>query len=364
MNSRFSQPVYNGNTSNFCKRQSRRWKAKRQPSLCTIGSAKGRRQIDYPGSNNKTEFIFDSQDLCSKIIETVNGTVTSTKQFVWCNDRRCEERDGSGSLTKKFLAAGQINGSTKYFYITDHLGSIRMLTDNSGVIQQESNFDPFGRKQEIVANVNSDFNFTGFYTHERSKLELAVDRAFLPSIGRWISRDLAGSAANLYAYVANSPFSGIDPSGNDFVDLWVRPVLQTEISAFGFSGVWQTNYGHYSLVVEQCNKFSVIEGYFTGPGVGRLIVRIQRNLTSEQAMGIASRRGGQVVENVTTSRDAVKRVLSEADRLQSYYNSFYQPYFLGSNQGPFRTSNSVVSTVLKNSGLTGHPSPYFINVGM
>ena len=62
-----------------------------------------------------------------KIVETVSGSVTSTKQFIGG-----EERDGSGNVTKQFFSEGQRNGSNNYFYGRDHLSSARTMTDNSG----------------------------------------------------------------------------------------------------------------------------------------------------------------------------------------------------------------------------------------
>jgi hypothetical protein len=64
-------------------------------------------EIDYPGSNNRTEFTFDCIGRKSKIVEVVSGSVTSTKQFVG----GAEERDGSGSIVSQFFAAGQPSGS-------------------------------------------------------------------------------------------------------------------------------------------------------------------------------------------------------------------------------------------------------------
>jgi hypothetical protein len=65
-------------------------------------------KIDYPGANNFSQFSYDGESRTAKIVETVSGAVTSTKQFVWCSDRKrsylaCEERDGSGGIDQTVL---------------------------------------------------------------------------------------------------------------------------------------------------------------------------------------------------------------------------------------------------------------------
>lgn len=153
-------------------------------------------------------------------METTAGSVTGTKQFVWATDRKrpykaCEERDGSGVLTKKFFGRGQMNSTTKYFYDKDHLTSVREMTDNSGIVQAQYAFDPYGRVSKISELVASDFGFGGNYLHSRSGLNLTRTRPYISSLGRWINRDLITERGglNLYSYVLNSPVSKFDPSG-------------------------------------------------------------------------------------------------------------------------------------------------------
>lgn len=62
----------------------------------------GFRKITYPGMNNKTEFTYGPTGGRVKIVETVSGSVTSTKQFVGG-----EEPDGSGHVTKQLYSKGQ-----------------------------------------------------------------------------------------------------------------------------------------------------------------------------------------------------------------------------------------------------------------
>ncbi len=172
-------------------------------------------KIAYPGSNNFSTFVYDGYGRNISIVETTAGSVTSTKQFVWVGSDRKEERDGSGSLTKKFFGRGQINSTTKYFYDREHLGSVREMTDNSGVIQAQYAFDPFGRVTKISEAIASDFGYAGYYFHSRSGLNLTKTRAYSASLGRFITRDTIEErgGVNLFAYVSNMPVQGRDPFG-------------------------------------------------------------------------------------------------------------------------------------------------------
>lgn len=145
-----------------------------------------------------------------KIVETVSGSITSTKQFLGG-----EERDGSGNVTKQFFSRGQRNGSTNYFFGRDHLGSIRTMTDNSGVSVSERTFDPFGRMTLLSESIAPDLGFAGMYVHSRSALNLTPGRPYSPALGRWITRDPSGEGGgvNLFGYASNSPSNLTDPTG-------------------------------------------------------------------------------------------------------------------------------------------------------
>ncbi|CAN5476786.1 hypothetical protein BH10CYA1_BH10CYA1_61920 [soil metagenome] len=172
-------------------------------------------KIIYPGTNNLSTFVYDGLSRNVSIVETTAGSVTSTRQFVWEGGQRNEERDAAGVLTKKFYYRGQINSTTKYFYSSDQLGSTREMADNSGSVQAQYAFDPFGQLQKINEAVPSDFGFAGYYLHSRSGLDLTVTRAYNPGSARFLSRDKMeeSGGTNLFAYVSNMPTELTDPLG-------------------------------------------------------------------------------------------------------------------------------------------------------
>src|ERR1051325_10952119 len=151
-----------------------------------------------------------------------SGTVTSDKRLVWCGKKLVEERDGiTGSVTKRYFARGVQIGTSKYFYTRDHLGSIREVLDNSGVIRARYDYDPYGRRglnQNTTGPIEADFGFSGSYYHSRSGLCLTHFRPYDSDSGRWLSRDPANELGglNLYGYCFNDPLNEVDTEG-DFI---------------------------------------------------------------------------------------------------------------------------------------------------
>jgi len=153
----------------------------------------------------------------------LRGAVASVKTFVWCGNTICEERDATGAnVTKRFFAEGEqrVGGTDagNYYYTRDHLGSVREVTDSTGVVKAEFDYDLWGNQVVVSGSMSIDFGFTGHYFHQPSGLYLAMYRAYNPTLGRWISRDPLNDAEmnqgpNLYDYVGNDPVSAIDLLG-------------------------------------------------------------------------------------------------------------------------------------------------------
>jgi RHS repeat-associated protein len=167
--------------------------------------------------SHRSEFTYNGLSQRAKIVEKENGNVTSTKQFIWCpgEPQPCEERDANNSVTKRYYPQGMQVGSTNYYYTRDHLGSIREMTDGSGLIHARYGYDPYGRLTKISGDLNSDFTYAGYYNHSPSGLYTTLNRFYDPDLGRWINRDPIGEdgGLNLYRYVNNEPIGLVDPAG-------------------------------------------------------------------------------------------------------------------------------------------------------
>jgi RHS repeat-associated protein len=172
----------------------------------------------------RSEFSYDGLGRRVRVVERQGNNMptpvwvtVSDHVYVWSGTTLAEEREPTASGIKRFFAEGeQINGQN-YYYTRDHLGSIREMTDSNGTVHARYEYDPFGLRTRGVNDVEADFGFTGYWHHSVSGLELALYRAYSPTLGRWLSRDPIGEEGglNLYAYVFQNPINWIDPLGLD-----------------------------------------------------------------------------------------------------------------------------------------------------
>ena len=193
-----------------------------------------------PGT--RSEFSYDGAGRRVKIVEkNDSGTITSTKQLVWDEDRICQERNAANSVTKKYFSQGMQQGKSSYYYTFDHLGSVRELTDSTGTVRCQYDYDPFGGLTALVTDnsVSSDFRFTGHYYHWQSGLHLTWFRAYDATTARWLSRDPIQEVGglNLFAYVANDPVNYIDLFGLKLTDSQIANIVFNETRSISGPGV-------------------------------------------------------------------------------------------------------------------------------
>jgi RHS repeat-associated protein len=179
------------------------------------------------GTTNRSEFTYDGLSRCVKIVEKTNGSVISTRKFVWCGMEKCEFRDAGDVVTDLIYPQGQYSGTIKYFYFRDHLGSIREMMRSNGTVVARFDYDPWGRSTAVLNTTLPDFNYTGLYRHSPSNLDMAVHRFYDPDLGRWLSRDPIAEAGgtNLFAYVRNNPANAVDPFG--LKTCWKNVIMTT-----------------------------------------------------------------------------------------------------------------------------------------
>jgi len=106
------------------------------------------RLVAIAKGDQRSEFSYDGLGRRIRLVEKLSGTNVSDRRFVWCGAELCEERDPSGAIvTKRYFSQGgqQISApstTNNFFYTRDHLGSIREVTDASGAVRAEYEYDP------------------------------------------------------------------------------------------------------------------------------------------------------------------------------------------------------------------------------
>jgi RHS repeat-associated protein len=142
-----------------------------------------------------TEYVLDPIGLAQVLVETTGG---QSRHYV--------------------PGLAQYDGSGWEYYVSDRLGSVRLLVAPNGDVSLGQNFDPFGNVLEQSGPGQSVFGYTGEQM-DLTGLVFLRARYYDPSVGRFLTPDtivpdpLRSMGWNRYAYVENNPIVYTDPSG-------------------------------------------------------------------------------------------------------------------------------------------------------
>jgi RHS repeat-associated protein len=168
-------------------------------------------QYTYDGDGRrikKTEWI-ESLQQNHDIIYVYSGLSVIYEKNLTTDQAAAHIYGPTGRIAKK------VNGLIDYCH-TDHLGSTRLITDQSGNVVTEVAYEPFG-ESELTGDYDK-YLYTG-KEKDSSELYYYGSRYYDPHIGRFITRDprfgrLANpQTLNRYVYVLNNPLKYIDPTG-------------------------------------------------------------------------------------------------------------------------------------------------------
>jgi RHS repeat-associated protein len=159
----------------------------------------------------------------------------------------------NGSLTRKYIYGPGIDRPVAmirivsgveywYYYYTDVLGSVRLLTNASGAVVESYTYDPYGQPrvmyaagtdnnwltEDVVTYTSSHLTrgnpimFTGRWWDSATRLYYYRFRDYSPTLGRFLQPDPAKyiDGMNLYAYCGNNPVNWIDPWGLAWYNNW------------------------------------------------------------------------------------------------------------------------------------------------
>ncbi len=98
------------------------------------------------------------------------------------------------------------------WFITDHLGSTKLLIDANGNHRFTGDDDPFGINLRSFGDKETK-RFTGQILDEEQAVYYFGARYYLPEIGRFLSGDPKAQYYSTYVYSNNNPISYTDPDG-------------------------------------------------------------------------------------------------------------------------------------------------------
>jgi RHS repeat-associated protein len=150
-------------------------------------------------------------------------------------DGKTKAYQGTSDLWMTYITEGaevdgyikRINTSlSRYYYVKDHVGSIRVTVASAGDIVAYNDYYPFGMLMEGRNGANGAWDASYKFTGKERDVETNYDyfgaRYYDARIGRWLSKDPLAEkfpSWNPYNYSYDNPICFFDPNG-----LWTDPI--------------------------------------------------------------------------------------------------------------------------------------------
>jgi RHS repeat-associated protein len=176
-------------------------------------------EFKYDVFGNRIEEIAD--------LDGAGGGSAVTTRFAYDGLHVWADLDGSSSLTTRRIFGDQVDqvlarlsGSTVSWYLTDRLGSVREVANNTtGAFIDEVSYGGFGNVESETTPANGDrYKFTGREFFAEIGLYDYRARTYDATIGRFQQEDpIFMMDVNPYRYVRNRPTNYTDPSGQYLV---------------------------------------------------------------------------------------------------------------------------------------------------
>ncbi len=160
-------------------------------------------------------FAYDA--LGRRVHKTFAGKTT---RFVWDgNDLVHELAEAAEAVTwvfepGTFAPLAKMEGGKRYGVMTDHLGTPKMMADETGALAWKAQLDVYGVARSDVALTRCPWRRPGQYEDEETGLFYNRFRYYDPEAGRYVCQDPIGlfGGIRLYGYVTD-PTRWIDPLG-------------------------------------------------------------------------------------------------------------------------------------------------------
>jgi RHS repeat-associated protein len=170
------------------------------------------------------EYVYDHTGKRVVKKEYKKGVVDSTTYTVSDSFETKIAKNGDRSDTTYYyvnnqLVARKTPEGKKEFYNNDHLGSVNVITDESGATVEKSSYYPFGETRE--GGEKSKYLFTGQEKDTETALYYYDSRYYNPQLKRFTQPDTMlpnpydPQQINRYSYVRNNPLKYTDPSGHN-----------------------------------------------------------------------------------------------------------------------------------------------------
>lgn len=190
----------------------------------------------YDAAGNLIGSVRYAYDVYGRVIgrssdpDGVGPALPETRYSTYTGVDLWADLDPSGAAVSRYLFRPSIDeplaryrpGDGTAFYLTDQLGSVRVIVDETGAVLNQVDYSSFG---DPVLESNPLDGDRLKYTAREYDADLDLyqyrSRHYDPGLGRFVSPDTIGFDSgdlNLYRYVFNAPFQYTDPYGTMAVE--------------------------------------------------------------------------------------------------------------------------------------------------
>jgi RHS repeat-associated protein len=182
-------------------------------------------RVDLPDGRT-IEYVHDP--LGRRIAKKIDGTIV--EKYLWSGRTALlAVFDGANNLLMRFeyadgrMPVAMTRGGARYYLAYDQVGTLRLVTDSTGAVVKQIDYDTFGN---VVGDTNPSFSvpfgFAGGLHDRDTGLVRFGYRDYDPETGRWTAKDpilFAGGDLDLYGYCLNDPVNNFDFEGLDTIKL-------------------------------------------------------------------------------------------------------------------------------------------------
>jgi len=188
------------------------------------------------GDIHQTKYVFDNGQVVLQFEKTGAGDLDEShlsNRYFWgpAIDMLLADEQITWTDTNSDGADDSSTDNETLWALTDHLGSVRDLVDDSGTVQNHKSYDSYGNvTAETNATVDTVFAFTGKLFDDSTELQNNLNRWYDAEVGRWVSEDpigFEGGDSNLSRYAFNEVTIRTDPTGE------IAPVIIVGIVIVG-----------------------------------------------------------------------------------------------------------------------------------
>ncbi|HVK64110.1 MAG TPA: RHS repeat-associated core domain-containing protein, partial [Polyangium sp.] len=190
------------------------------PKRLTFANGAGDVLFDYDGDQQRIRKT--AGDLVSVYVDELYERVTNLA--TGAVEHRYHVR--SGERTVAVVTRSGAATTRRYLHV-DHLGSVDVVSNETGTAVERRSYDPFGARRNPQWGTppagpfssETSLGFTGHLGDEELGLVFMRGRMYDPKIGRFLTPDplvpniYSGQSWNPYSYVENNPLTFTDPSG-------------------------------------------------------------------------------------------------------------------------------------------------------